>query len=137
VPELLVTDIGASLSLWRDLYGFAVAFERSEEGFAYLDLDGAQVMLEECGHWAELGDRSAGIAAWSWRQFSGRHPFHRTDPGSARRRPLAAVHAAGAEMIQDRRHRTGVDQFLVQDPDGYLIRFSAAAGERCVDAIAR
>jgi hypothetical protein len=27
---------------------------------------------------------------------------------------------------------TGVDQFLVQDPDGYLIRFSARAGERAI-----
>ncbi len=25
---------------------------------------------------------------------------------------------------------TGVHQFLVQDPDGYLIRFSAGVGER-------
>ncbi len=25
---------------------------------------------------------------------------------------------------------TGVSQFLVQDPDGYLIRFSALLGER-------
>src|SRR5258708_5322533 len=30
---------------------------------------------------------------------------------------------------------TGVHQFLVQDPDGYLIRFSAAIGERPADAV--
>jgi hypothetical protein len=29
---------------------------------------------------------------------------------------------------------TGVHQFLVQDPDGYLVRFSAWVGERLVGA---
>jgi len=31
---------------------------------------------------------------------------------------------------------TGVHQFLVQNPDGYLIRFSAAIAERPADAVA-
>ncbi|CAH2806526.1 MAG: hypothetical protein CBARDCOR_6352 [uncultured Caballeronia sp.] len=49
VPELLITDINASLRFWRDLCGFAVAYHRLDEGFVYLDRDGAQVMLEERG----------------------------------------------------------------------------------------
>jgi hypothetical protein len=44
-----VTDINTSLRFWRDLCNFAVAFDRLYEGFAYLDLDGAQIMLEERG----------------------------------------------------------------------------------------
>ncbi len=47
VPELVVADLEASLRLWRDLIGFSVAYDRPEAGFAYLDLDGAQVMLEQ------------------------------------------------------------------------------------------
>ena len=49
VPELLVANLPESLRFWCDLCGFAVAFDRIEEGFAYLDRDGAQVMLEERG----------------------------------------------------------------------------------------
>ena len=49
VPELLVVDIRKSLRFWRDLCSFAVAFDRLDEGFAYLDLGGAQIMLEERG----------------------------------------------------------------------------------------
>ena len=48
-PELLVTDLAASLAFWRDLCGFAVAYARDEDGFAYLDREGAQFMLEEIG----------------------------------------------------------------------------------------
>jgi extradiol dioxygenase family protein len=46
-PELLVTNIDVSLRFWCDLLGFSVAYGRPEEGFAYLDLNGAQVMLEQ------------------------------------------------------------------------------------------
>src|SRR5690348_9990994 len=49
VPELLVADLQKSLRFWRDVCNFTVAFDRLDEGFAYLDLNGAQVMLEECG----------------------------------------------------------------------------------------
>jgi catechol 2,3-dioxygenase-like lactoylglutathione lyase family enzyme len=46
-PELLVEDINKSLRFWRDVCGFTVLFDRPDEGFAYLDLGGAQIMLDE------------------------------------------------------------------------------------------
>lgn len=49
VPELLITDINANLRFWRDLCGFVIVYHRLDEGFAYLDRDGAQIMLEERG----------------------------------------------------------------------------------------
>src|SRR5215469_4477856 len=49
VPELLISDIAKSLRFWRDVCGFTVLFDRPDEGFAYLDLDGAQIMLDEIG----------------------------------------------------------------------------------------
>jgi catechol 2,3-dioxygenase-like lactoylglutathione lyase family enzyme len=49
VPELLVVDINKSLRFWRDVCGFAALFDRPDEGFAYLDLGGAQIMLDELG----------------------------------------------------------------------------------------
>lgn len=83
VPELLVTDLPRSLAFWMDLCGFKIAYRREAEGFVYLDLDGAQFMLEEV-----RGDN-----------------YWITGP-------------------------LGVRQFLVQDPDGYLLRFSARIGMR-------
>jgi catechol 2,3-dioxygenase-like lactoylglutathione lyase family enzyme len=47
VPELLLEDINKSLRFWRDVCGFTVLFDRPDEGFAYLDLGGAQIMLDE------------------------------------------------------------------------------------------
>ncbi|WP_235324492.1 VOC family protein [Pedobacter lusitanus] len=47
VPELSVTDIKASLSFWCDLIGFSILYDRPEQGFAYLGLNGTQIMLEQ------------------------------------------------------------------------------------------
>lgn len=125
VPELLVDDLGASLRFWRDLCGFAVAYERVDEGFAYLDRGGAQVMLEECGH------------GRNWVTGPLDPPLGRGvnfQIGVASIRPiLAALETAAWPLFMAPERKwyrigageTGVEQFLVQDPDGYLIRFAA------------
>jgi catechol 2,3-dioxygenase-like lactoylglutathione lyase family enzyme len=137
VPELLVADIGASLNFWRDLCGFAVAFERPEEGFAYLDLNGAQVMIEERGHgrnWVTGAlDAPLGRGVNFQVAVLSIEPILRALEGA--NWPLFMAPERKWYVTGD--VETGVDQFLVQDPDGYLIRFSATAGERMLGAIGR
>ena len=130
VPELLVSDVTASLRFWRDLCGFGVAFERPGEGFAYLDRDGAQVMLEERGR------------GRNWMTGAMEAPFGRGinfQVGVREIEPiLASLAAAGWPLFMAPEVKwyrtgdveTGVHQFLVQDPDGYLVRFSAGLGQR-------
>lgn len=130
VPELLVADLHKSLRFWRDLCSFAVAFDRLDEGFVYLDLEGAQIMLEERGrnrNWL-TGPLDIPLGRGA--------NFQVTVPAIE---PILAS-LTGADwplfMKPERKwYRTGgvetqVHQFLVQDPDGYLIRFSARIGER-------
>jgi catechol 2,3-dioxygenase-like lactoylglutathione lyase family enzyme len=130
VPELLVTDIKVSLHFWCDLCGFKIAFERLYEGFAYLDLEGAQVMLEERGrnrNWI-----TAPLDAPFGRGVNFQIAAHSTDP------ILTSLAAANWRLFmqpEDKWYRTGtaetgVRQFLVKDPDGYLIRFSQRLGKR-------
>jgi catechol 2,3-dioxygenase-like lactoylglutathione lyase family enzyme len=130
VPELLVSDIDASLRFWCGLCGFAIAYDRLYEGFAYLDRDGAQVMLEKRGqnrNWitgaldvpygrginlqiavADLDRILQSLAGADWRLFM----------------------PPEEKWYRARDKETGVRQFLVQDPDGYLLRFSQRIGER-------
>ena len=49
IPELAVQSLGESLAFYRDLLGFAVAYARPEEGFAFLQLGDAQLMLDQIG----------------------------------------------------------------------------------------
>ena len=130
VPELLVSDIEQSLRFWRDLCGFSVAFDRLYEGFAYLDLCGAQVMLEERG-------RSRNWITGPLESPLGRGVnFQIGVPTLA---PiLQSLASANWPLFMDAEEKwyrtgsveTGTHQFLVQDPDGYLLRFAAPLGER-------
>ena len=130
VPELLVSDIHNSLRFWRDVCGFTVLFDRPDEGFAYLDLDGAQIMLDEIGKTRD------------WVTGPLESPFGRGINLQIRVQViepiLAALARAGWPLFLEPEQKwyrtgtveTGVHQFLVQDPDGYLIRFSARLGQR-------
>lgn len=132
VPELLVANIADSLRFWRDVCGFRVTYDRKDEGFAYLDLDGAQVMLEERG-------RGRNWITGPLETPLGRGINFQITVGSIQ--PiLEALARAGWPLFmvpEQKWYRVGaveagVNQFLVQDPDGYLIRFSALLGERSV-----
>ena len=109
-----------------------MVFDRPDEGFAYLHREGAEVMLEERGR------------GRNWISGTLEPPFGRGvnfQVGVSDIQPiLRALERAGwpLYMAPERKWyrtgavETGVDQFLVQDPDGYLIRFSAYVGERGV-----
>jgi catechol 2,3-dioxygenase-like lactoylglutathione lyase family enzyme len=132
VPELLITDLRKSLWFWCDLCGFAVVFDRPEEGFAYLDLDGAQIMLDQRGLTRDWETGPMEIPYGRGVNFQVRV--------AALEPILTALAVAGWPLFlapEEKWYRTGavetgVHQFLVQDPDGYLVRFSAWIGERLV-----
>lgn len=131
VPELTVTDLSKSLEFWVSFLGFEVAYQRLEEGFAYLDLDGAQVMLEQVDPLAN-----------QWQTGALERPFGR---GMNLQIDVAAVlpllqrldEAAYPlfKACKDVWYRAGEvevgqREFLVQDPDGYLVRLFERLGER-------
>jgi catechol 2,3-dioxygenase-like lactoylglutathione lyase family enzyme len=137
VPELMVTELSKSLAFWVNCLGFEVAYQRLEDGFAYLDLNGAQVMLEQF-------DPQAG----QWLTAPLSTPFGR---GINLQIDVVAVAAvlerleqAGFPLFRNCRDtwyradtvETGQREFIVQDPDGYLVRLVERLGERPVRAAA-
>lgn len=131
VPELLVSNLDASLRFWCGLCGFAVAYDRPEDRFAYLDRAGRQVMLEEA-----MAPGRRWVTAPLERPF-GRGINLQITVGDVA--PiLASLEAAGWPLFLKTEEvwyragtsETGVRQFLVQDPDGYLVRFSQDLGLR-------
>ena len=130
VPGLLVTDINASLRFWRDLCGFAVVYQRLDEGFAYLDRNGAQVMLEERGrNWI-----TAMLEAPLGRGMNFQVSVKTLAPllEALGRVDWPLFLAPEQKWYCTGELEAGVHQFLVQDPDGYLVRFSASLGHRLV-----
>jgi len=132
VPELTVSDIQQSLAFWTDLIGFQIAYQRREEGFAYLDFDGVQVMLEQYiaeddGQW-----HTGALQAPFGRGINFQMTVDRVEPILAR---LAAVQWPLFRPFADAWYRSGEvevgqRELIVQDPDGYLLRLVEALGER-------
>lgn len=131
VPELDVTNLEASLEFYVGILGFRVRYQRPEERFAYLEREAAELVLEEA---AGPGRR--------FRTAPLERPFGRGvnfqiacgDVEALERR----VAAAGVDFIvalETRWYRAGQiergnRQFVVADPDGYLLRFFEDLGER-------
>ena len=116
--------------LFRSL-GFKVVYQRPEDGFAYLDLSGAQVMLEQI-------DLSAG----QWLTAPLAKPFGRGINLQIDVEAVAPIiqklEQAGFTLYlecKDTWYRAehlevGQREFIVQDPDGYLVRLVQRLGER-------
>lgn len=131
VPELLVSDLKRSLDFWIGILGFRVVYDRPEDGFAYLERAGAEVMLEERSETAR-----------QWVTGALETPFGRginfqvevDDIGTCLDR-FAETGARPYLPIEERRYRagdseTGARQAILQDPDGYLVRLSQPIGMR-------
>jgi uncharacterized glyoxalase superfamily protein PhnB len=135
-PELCCTSIDVSVAFYVDVLGFTVQFRRPEDGFAMLERHGARVMLDE------IRDVSVTGTDRTWIVASLERPFGRgmnlqiltSDVDQL----YARVQKAGATIfmpIEEKWYRCdarylGHRQFIVQDPDGYLLRFAENLGER-------
>ncbi len=129
-PELLVADLHNSLRFWRDVCHFTVVLDRLDEGFAYLDLGRAQIMPEERGrnrNWV-TGPLEAPLGRGV--NFQVRVPAIEPILASLAGADWPLFMGAEQKWYRTGVVETGVHQFLVQDPDGYLIRFSARTGKR-------
>ncbi|MFN7780236.1 MAG: bleomycin resistance protein [Betaproteobacteria bacterium] len=129
VPELTVRDLELSLRFY-EAAGFAVRFRRNDPPFAYIELGEAQLMLEQqnpegwnvepldrplgrgINFQIEVPDADATLASLL---KSGSTPF----------RDAKDAWYAVSEIAEE-----GQREFLVQDPDGYLMRFSQYLGRR-------
>ena len=129
VPELLVSDIGASLAFWCDRLGFAIAYQRSDEAFAYLERpEGAQIMLSQrSGKWETAAlDRPYGRGAMFQVYVASIEPVRRSLEAAGW--PLYAGPREVWREVGDR--LAGQREILVLDPDGYLVMIADDLGER-------
>jgi catechol 2,3-dioxygenase-like lactoylglutathione lyase family enzyme len=133
VPELYVSDFDRSLAFYRDVLGFQIAYVRVDESFAFLEREGAQLMIEQSTD-----------PARTWVAGDLAHPYGRginlqihVSHVDALHRTLAAAGVAFFVPLEEKWYRrddklVGQRQFVMQDPDGYLLRFYSDLGEQPV-----
>ncbi|OYY05882.1 MAG: bleomycin resistance family protein [Acidocella sp. 35-58-6] len=131
VPELIVDDLSSSIRFWCDLVGFAVLYDRAESKFAYLNLDGAQVMLEQRDH-NERQWITGALDKPLGRGINFQIEVPEIEP------IISKLAEAGWPLFMESEEKwyradkieVGQRQFLVKDPDGYLLRLVMDLGER-------
>ena len=133
IPELDVADLEQSLTFYLTVLGFRLHARRPEEKFVYLIREDVHLMLEEA---AGPGRR--------FRTAPLEHPFGRgmnLQIAVSNIETLASeVRQAGSTIVvplEERWYRHGDNelgqrQFVVADPDGYLLRFFSDLGTRQV-----
>jgi catechol 2,3-dioxygenase-like lactoylglutathione lyase family enzyme len=127
VPELEVSDFARTLDFYVGTLGFATLYDRPERPFAYLALGGAHIMIEQGGSWI-----TAPLTAPFGRGMNFQIAVPDVDAIATR---LAQANWPLFRAVEDAWYRrgtelTGARQLVVQDPDGYLLRFSQSLGER-------
>lgn len=122
IPELSVIDINKSLEFYTSI-GFKIVYERKQDKFCFLELDGNQIMIEE------IND--------NWNTGALEFPFGRginismtiDDVEEYYNKIKKLNYKIFKELMINEYKVDGViykdKEFLIQDPDGYLLRFNS------------
>lgn len=130
IPELSVKNCPESIKFYCDVLGFKVIYERKDEGFAFLERDNAQLMLDQINKgrtWIHPNthiDNPLGHGVNFQIQADSLTPL--LEKISAYKIPLFSP-------LEEKWYRRNDDhigqrQFIVADPDGYLLRFYEKIG---------
>lgn len=132
-PELNVRYIKKSLDFYTELLGFSVIFERPEDGFATIELDGAVIMLEQIDEPIPDND--------PWVTAELQYPLGRGVNFQVTVKGLDGIYSRLMENnypiqlpLEEKTYRVGIQllsvrQFMIKDPDGYLLRFNKFISE--------
>lgn len=121
IPELSVTNIEISKHFYIDILNFKLEYERKNDKFAFLSYQGSQLMIEQ------IND--------NWNVGKLEHPFGRGINFQIETNEIEEIskrlkenniniykdifkseYVANGEVFEE-------SELLVQDPDGYLLRF--------------
>ncbi|MCP4354862.1 MAG: VOC family protein [Proteobacteria bacterium] len=122
VPELSVIDIDKSLQFYVDVIGFSIKYSRTEDKFAYLVLEDNELMIEQCnGNWL-VGQLEPPFGRGINFEIGVSNIDKIIDSITNNsikffKEPFESKYKADNKVYH-------VKELLIQDPDGYLLRFS-------------
>ncbi len=128
IPELGVSDFEKSLSFYVTILGFKIEYQRPENHFAFLSYQECQIMIEQ-----ESSVWQTGALEFPYgRGMNLQIEVDAIDP------LLQSLQEHGYPLFVEPKERwyrkdeilLGQREFLVMDPDGYVLRFSQYLGKR-------
>ncbi|MEG1756660.1 MAG: VOC family protein [Clostridia bacterium] len=123
IPEFTVSDINHTKDFYIHKLGFKLEYEREEEKFIFLSYNGSQFMFEQ-------------LHQTGWNTDELEYPFGRGINFTIVAlnvyelyRKVVTCDIKLYRQLQETTYKCGNEeiievQFLIQDPDGYLLRFT-------------
>lgn len=133
IPEFDVFNLKESLHFYIDLIGFNVVYERIEDKFAFIEFENVQIMLQEINK-----------SENKWETAKLEYPLGRGINFQIDVINIDKIYNKLKESkykifvdIEEHWYRKdniliGCKEFLVQDPNGYVLRFSKDLEEKKV-----
>lgn len=131
-PELYVSDFQKSLDFYTKILDFTVEYQRTNPLFAFLSYQGSQLMIQEVD---PNEDKTFITGTYEYPFGRGINFQIETDNVEKLVESLKSHNYPLRRELQDSWYKkgnilSGSRQILVQDPNGYLLRFSQDLGER-------
>lgn len=129
IPELSVSNLDKSLEFYGNC-GFEIEYDRPENKFAFISLEGSQIMIQEISK----NDK--------WALENLKYPFgngvnfqieiKNVDKiyNKLKATNYSIAYAMEENWYRENNKLLGNKEFLVQDTDGYLLRFCEDLGEK-------
>jgi catechol 2,3-dioxygenase-like lactoylglutathione lyase family enzyme len=132
-PELVISDMTASLDFYVGMLGFIIQYQRRDEDFASIERHGSRLMLEQY-----ISGKRNWISAPLEKPYGRGVNFQMETPDvNALYEKVQKSDAVVFMPLEEKWYRAdgleiGHRQFIVLDPDGYMLRFYEDLGQRPV-----
>jgi catechol 2,3-dioxygenase-like lactoylglutathione lyase family enzyme len=128
IPELSVSNFEESLRFYTKILGFQIEYQRVELKFAMLSYQGSQIMLEQINdHW-KTGKFEYPFGRGINFQIEVENVYSILENLQKNNFPI--FKEVEENWYRQNDQLLGNKEFLVQDPDGYLLRFAQDLGTR-------
>ncbi|MBT4804992.1 VOC family protein [Candidatus Woesearchaeota archaeon] len=130
IPEINVSNFEKTIEFYVNILGFKIEYQREESKFAMISFQGSQIMIEKVNN--------------NWNTGKLEHPFGRginfqievdkIQPilDNLKKNNYPIFVEPKENWYQQDNQLLGNKEFLVQDPDGYLLRFFESLGTKLV-----
>ena len=119
IPEMTVSNLEESLKFYKTA-GFIIEYERPENKFSFISLGEIQFMLQE-----DSGSDKWNVAPLEYPYGNGEKIYN-----DLKENGYKIAFEMEENWYRQGDKLLGNKEFLVQDPDGYLLRFSEDLGVR-------
>lgn len=130
IPELVVSDFKKSINFYINILGFKIEYQRKNPDFAFLSFQKSQIMIQEINNtW-----NTAKLEKPFGRGINFQIEVKKIKPilNNLKKNNYPIFVEPKENWYKKDNQFLGNKEFLVQDPDGYLLRFFEDLGVKKV-----